>query len=1033
MSLKIKNKTIGLIFILYFMFMINYVSADVDYTTGGGVYGVFADGSSTNFLNLTFQFTTCSLSDCSDANFSTIYTNATFSDLSSLSNATYFQYKATFFTENQNYTPYLFNATIDYTYLDETFPLIDFVSPTPVNNSGASGSFTINVSITEENLKNVTYNWDGTVTTFNSTNESLTDLGNGNWVFTYTQTELVVGQSYSYNVSISDYAGNINSTETRTINGNTAPTFISVSYTPNSTDDLDPDINISITINISDTDDNFDSAILQWKNSTGYYGENNITMANTTAKSDYTILNATLTLPSYESNITFRIWANDTAGDSAHSENYTLESFWDCTWTVTESLGEVVGWDENKFIGNITINNTGDVQYSNNNCSLDFRISYDLQEGRIYYDGEYIKNLGFYTITPGNSNNISINASFLNEVKQETETIIIEEFRLRSEDSTKNTLLTLISTTGGPYLYQSITSTNSYSIYLTPQNLSLSSYFRNVMGNGSEERTAYNVTNNWTLPSDFLSDVPVNYTYENLSNNSLIYNNFNLVFNETNLASMSQGSYNVTLYSLGYNLSGDLITHAGNETLLSESVAVTLLCYEDATDGICVSSCGYGVDPDCPAPAVSGGGGGGGGGGNSGSRESSDAIFELLRGKEQEFILPIENKLINQSKRNVLVSIIGGANSEYVELLTTSIPEIKPQSSENVRVRITAPAYFSRGEHIIYFDIKGTIGSGKEFYERKKVTLIVVEVKRETADQDINSSKEMIKEMNESSMILVEVSKLYDQMKSAYEDYRFEDVQKYYEEILKIHNCAFEVRDLINDLYTQIRKSEANGIEIIETKKILYVGETAYKRGDYVLALERLKEAKLSFALETKGEFNIYQTIKNNPIETVGALLSAIIIGVGSTSIVRLRLLKRKLKVLADEEKLLLELMKVIQREVFDKNTMSMEEYQQAMTQYEEKLGQTIEEKITTEAKLTNMFKARGKKARYYDERKRLIKMISDLQDKYLNKGDIETRVYQNMLKSYTTRLSEIDENLAFLDAKKALKGNGLFRGGSKK
>jgi hypothetical protein len=114
------------------------------------------------------------------------------------------------------------------------------------------------------------------------------------------------------------------------------------------------------------------------------------------------------------------------------------------------------------------------------------------------------------------------------------------------------------------------------------------------------------------------------------------------------------------------------------------------------------------------------------------------------------------------------------------------------------------------------------------------------------------------------------------------------------------------------------------------------------------------------------------------------------IVTLGSTTLIRFRLLKRKLKMLEDEEKLLLELMKVVQREAFEKNSMSMEEYQQAMWQYENKLSQTIEEKITVEAKLLYMFKARGKKASFTEERKRLMELIRDLQDKYLNKGMIE-------------------------------------------
>jgi len=332
----------------------------------------------------------------------------------------------------------------------------------------------------------------------------------------------------------------------------------------------------------------------------------------------------------------------------------------------------------------------------------------------------------------------------------------------------------------------------------------------------------------------------------------------------------------------------------------------------------------------------------------------------------------------------------------------------------------------------LYFDIQGKLEGGTDFYEQKTVTLFIVEVTRNSADEYLNSSIKMIDEMNESGMKLEEVSRLFNEMKSFYTDYNFEGVLANYEMLGKIHDAAFEAKKLIEEISAAIAKSEANGITIVETKKILYVGETAYNRGDYILAAERLSEAKLSYALETKGEYNVYYAIKNNPKEFIGILAGALVITLGGSTLIRFRLLKKKLRMLEDEEKLLLELMKVVQREAFEKNSMSMEEYQQAMGQYENKLSQTIEEKITVEAKLMYMFRARGKKARYGSERDRLIELIGDLQDRYLNKGTIETRIYENMLKSYTARLSEIDESLAFLDARKAIKGAGLFKGGVK-
>jgi hypothetical protein len=130
---------------------------------------------------------------------------------------------------------------------------------------------------------------------------------------------------------------------------------------------------------------------------------------------------------------------------------------------------------------------------------------------------------------------------------------------------------------------------------------------------------------------------------------------------------------------------------------------------------------------------------------------------------------------------------------------------------------------------------------------------------------------------------------------------------------------------------------------------------------------------------------------------------------------------------LKEEEILLLELMKVIQRECFENNKMSMEEYGQAMSQYETKLSMTIEDKIETETKIANILKVKGKKIALEEEKKRLLELIKKVQDEYLNKGKLETRIYENMIKSYTSRLSEIQEKIAFADAQDALGKHKFF------
>jgi ribulose-5-phosphate 4-epimerase/fuculose-1-phosphate aldolase len=122
----------------------------------------------------------------------------------------------------------------------------------------------------------------------------ITSSNRVDWNVLINQSGIVVGNSYGYNLGVVDLAGNINNTDARTIIGNTAPTFITILSSINLTsknglNSLDPNVNVVITTNISDADDNFDSAILQWKNLTSTW--NNITLANITSKGIYTKLN----------------------------------------------------------------------------------------------------------------------------------------------------------------------------------------------------------------------------------------------------------------------------------------------------------------------------------------------------------------------------------------------------------------------------------------------------------------------------------------------------------------------------------------------------------------------------------------------------------------------------------------------------------------------------------------------------------------------------------------------------------------------
>ena len=69
---------------------------------------------------------------------------------------------------------------------------------------------------------------------------------------------------------------------------------------------------------------------------------------------------------------------------------------------------------------------------------------------------------------------------------------------------------------------------------------------------------------------------------------------------------------------------------------------------------------------------------------------------------------------------------------------------------------------------------------------------------------------------------------------------------------------------------------------------------------------------------------------------------------------------------------------------------------------------------------------ARGKEMALREEERRLKDLIKQTQQLYFEKGKLETRIYENMLKSYGKRLTEVEEKLATLEAERELGKRGF-------
>ena len=463
------------------------------------------------------------------------------------------------------------------------------------------------------------------------------------------------------------------------------------------------------------------------------------------------------------------------------------------------------------------------------------------------------------------------------------------------------------------------TPANNQFVNLTPQNITVSAYVKDVVsGSDGANNTAYNVSLNLSLPSVLLNRLQNGYTADNLSyfnetvNDTTKYSISPVIeFTAANLASltsltMTNGLATLTITSVakGYeNSIGSLslIRTSTNQTEFNSTVNIILSCLA-TEDGVYVPVC-WTLDGDYVAPAAetpSSDSGGGGGGAGGGTFDKSSAVYSLVRGEKQEFEFVLENKL-DLPKKDIKVTIKGN-NSQYVSVYPASIDYLGPHSNKTIIVKITAPSYFNSGKFLLEFTFKGLVegNATTPFTETKYITLEILEMSKESAQVLLNNSLDILSKMNSSGLYLKEVQKLIDTMKDNYDKLSYNNMIDLAKQVNDIYNSATESQKMFSELNLSIIEAEKNGITVVETKKLMYLAKILFERGDYVGALAKLKEAKSSFLLETKGEFSIYYAIKNNPVQSLAILISISLVGLGSGYLIRLGLLKRKVRVLAE-------------------------------------------------------------------------------------------------------------------------------------
>ncbi len=581
-----------------------------------------------------------------------------------------------------------------------------------------------------------------------------------------------------------------------------------------------------------------------------------------------------------------------------------------------------------------------------------------------------------------------------------------------AEPSKNTTTATVISYAGGPYIYPSITTYNS-TIY-EGDNDFISGYVKNL---GNE--TANDINVSWKVPDGWsIVSGSLNNSIPSLVEDDLEY------FNITISPDSSNVDNTITLKSSRSNSSGYIINH-------TDSVSITVLSQTTQDDDTTTSTSS----------------GGGGGGGSSGGRGGGGAVsltteekdklfnteesFKLVRGSDNSFVISMENPF-EDPMQDVSISV-SGLLSKYLSIQPTYLSVLESNNSVNFTVSITAPSYFEEGDHVLDFVINGSLTHVEEVenvtvtqvssvVDKREVTLKILEMKKESAKTLLNKSKSALRKMKNLGYSVSDIEEKVSRAEFFFEDYKFSKVEELADKVGSVFDLAVSTDKKLSKLNKSIKKSNSRYIDTVETTRAFNIALAAFNRGDFKLASKRADEAELIYATEVKGEIPFKWYFEKYKSYILSGIVGFILISLILSYFLKKRYYAYKISECEKEEEVLLGLIKEIQKETFSDNKHSLEEYHSSLQQYENKLATVLTDHMKYQTKQAHMLSFKSRKESLKEEKERLTEMIEDLQEKYLGEGIIETRIYESRMNKLSDRVAEIDEQIALINAKKALK-----------
>ncbi|MBT7706137.1 hypothetical protein HN747_01690 [archaeon] len=867
--------------------------------------------------------------------------------------------------------------------VDTTSPAYSSIGETDPINLSNTETITIDINDAVSGV-------DTVLLEFDSQNHTMAlssgDSSSGTWSYSWVPSFPGV---INYSFFMNDSAGNSNLTSTFdfTVNDSSGyPIITNLVYSPNESSRLDPNVSISVSVNVSDQ--NLDKVFLIYSNSTGPW--QNIEMTNVS-----TLFSANFT-PDTEDIWKFFIQANDTGGLTTNYSETNISVFYDWNWTISPNdfgtIAVIAG--NTAHLVDLVINNTGD-----------FDLTFDLNtinnlSGNTWSRIAYNETEPF-SLSPKEVKIIEVSSTSDTNWLAGDFSLIIRTDSVNASavpsESNISGILRISTTTLVPSLDVSIVDYDS-----TPtQGDTNISYKTRVINSGTA--AASNVTLNWTLPSGFtILSGSLSTNVSSLDIDQILWNNITV-----NVASSTTAG--ATTISASSNSSG------GYDSNTSREISITA--------------------PSVTIVPGTGGGSGGGSGGTAGGGISEivyDRTVEVVRGEGEEFEITVENIYPNYTLEDLTITLTG-FSEQYFSINPSIIRNVEYGESKSFTVKLSAPEYKSFEERSLIARISGMKVRGTSeigYSEKQNILLIIEEISTIDAQEIFFEAKDALGEMKENGLNTLGLERILEsandelisrQNKKSYSlsmeiINAKETAEKTNNLLFRIVNAMIEPKKthlLVGNAVFEIDNAELEKLIVQdnvfsnqEISNLIQLSYAAYSRGDYETALERAQSARELLILERKGNPIIFIYLYWPYI--IITLIVAILLFVWIHRRRKIAHVKQRIMDIGNEEKELRS--KLIRgQKVYFAGKMSQTDYQRLINLTNKKMASIRRERVKLRHKRIRLLSSDAIIKDLDKEKTQVERDIRHIQIKFYKNKKIGETEYKTQFNALNARLAEIE------------------------